>query len=309
MLEIKHFRLIEAIHRTGSISAAARELGYSQPALSQQLRQLERVVRTPVVHRVGRTSRLTQAGEILLTHGAQAISAAQRATAEIELVAGLQGGELRLTAFPSASATIVPLALADFTRAYPGVAVRLMESERQTAVEQLAAGEADIAVVGQYYTQGGQPAEVLGDWVWRTLLEEEVYVALPADHRAAAEAEVALGELAGERWIAGCEECRSNLTEAAAAVGFTPKVSFETDDYIALQRLSAAGLGVALIPQLMVQAARVDPHLVLRRTRPARRRRVSTLVTPSALRVPGIVQLQQALQVAGERVLGAHAEP
>lgn len=305
MLELKHFRLVEAIHRTGSLSAAARELGFSQPAVSQQLRQLERIVRTPVILRSGRRSRLTQAGEILLTHGAQAVAAAQRARSEIELISGLQGGELKLCAFPSASATIVPRALASFNEQFPGVAVRLLEGEAPVAIELLAAGEADIAVVGQYYTTGEPPAEVPAEWVWRTILEERVFVALPKGHRCAGREVVDIGELAAERWIAGCEECRRNLSDTAHGSGFTPRISFETDDYVALQRLSAAGLGVALIPELMVAAAHVDPDLVLRPFAPERARRVSTLVTPTALRVPGIVQLLNSLQLAGAQVVGS----
>ncbi|MFT3886700.1 MAG: LysR family transcriptional regulator [Arachnia sp.] len=302
MLELKHFRLIEAISRTGSVSGAARELGYSQPAASQQLRQLERIVRTPVIVRVGRRTRLTPAGEVLLAHGPQALSAAQRAMSEIELIAGLQGGELTLTAFPSASATIVPIALAEFRRRHPGVAVRLIEQEAHAAVRQLAAGDADLAVIGQFYSAGAAPTQVPADWVSRTILEEEVYVALPKDHPAAAEAAVALGDLAGEPWVAGCEECRANLIEAASVAGFTPRITLETDDYVALQRLAAAGLGVALISGLMLDAARADPGLALRPIRPARMRRISTVTTPTAMRVPGIAELLTCLQQAGTLV-------
>lgn len=302
MLELKHFRLVEAIHRTGSISAAARELGYSQPAASQQLRQLERIVRTPVISRSGRRTRLTQAGEVLLAHGPQALSAAQRSMSEIELIADLQGGELTLTAFPSASATIVPIALAEFSQRHPAVGVRLIEAEAPTAVDQLAAGDADIAVVGHFYTAGAPPTHAPADWVWRTVLEEEVYVALPKAHPAAARGRIALADLSGERWIAGCVECRANLLESAAVAGFSPRITLETDDYVALQRLAAAGLGVALISGLMLDAARADPSLALRPLRPRRLRRISTVATPTALRVPGIAELMGCLQRAGVTV-------
>ncbi|MBK7820284.1 MAG: LysR family transcriptional regulator [Tessaracoccus sp.] len=302
MLELKHFRLVEAIHRTGSVSGAARDLGYSQPAASQQLRQLERIVRTPVIIRVGRKTRLTQAGEVLLAHGPQALSAVQRAMSEIELIAGLQGGELTLTAFPSASATIVPIALAEFRRRHPRVAVRLIEQEAHAAVRQLASGDADLAVIGQFYSSGSELTEVPADWVTRTILEEEVFVALPKSHAAADQASVALSDLAGEAWVAGCEECRANLIEVAAVAGFTPRITLETDDYVALQRLAAAGLGVALISGLMLEAARADPGLALRPIRPRRRRRISTVTTPTAMRVPGIAELLMCLQQAGTLV-------
>lgn len=299
VIEIKHFLLVAAIERTGSISGAARELGYSQPAASQQLRQLERILRTPVVLRVGRSSRLTQAGEVLLLHGAQAIAAAKRALAEVGLIAGLQGGELTLAAFPSAAATVVPPALAMFAKRHPDVAVRLIESKAHSAIEQLTSGTADIAIVGHYYTRGTPPPQQPGDWVWRTIVDERVHVALPSHHSLAEVATVNLVDLMDERWIAGCEECRQGLLDAATEAGFAPQISFETDDYIALQKLSAAGLGVALIPQLMVSAARVASNLVLRPITPIRMRRINAVVPPATLRIPGVLNLLECLVEAG----------
>lgn len=298
MFEIRHFRLIDALHRTGTVSAAARELGYSQPAISQQIKQLEKEAATPLVLREGRRTRLTQAGEVFLHYGAQAIEAANRAKTEIDLIAGLRGGALTLAAFPSAAATIVPLALASFKARHPGVDVRLVEADAATAVADLRAGRIDVAVIAQFYSPGSPPRPAEEDWMWRTILEEDVYVALPEHHPAASSRVVALHDLADAPWIAGCEECRANLFEAASAAEFVPNIALETDDYVALQRLAALELGVALIPQLMVAAARVDPTLRFKAISPARLRRVSAVSTSTTLRIPGVAELLEALRDA-----------
>lgn len=302
MFEIRHFRLIDALHRTGTVSAAARELGYSQPAVSQQIKQLEREAATPLVLREGRRTRLTQAGEVFLHYGAQAIEAAIRAKIEIDLIAGLRGGALTLAAFPSAAATIVPLALASFKGDHPGIDVRLVEADAATAVADLRSGKIDVAVIAQFYSPGAPPRPAEDDWMWRTILEEDVYVALPEHHPAATAPVVALHDLADAPWIAGCQQCRTNLFDAAAAADFVPNIALETDDYVALQRLTALELGVALIPQLMLAAARVDPTLRFKHVSPARLRRVSTVSTPTTLRIPGVVQLLDVLRTAAATI-------
>lgn len=302
MLEIRHFRLIDAIHRAGSLSGAARLLGFSQPAVSQQLRQLERLAGTPVLTRVGRKSHLTEAGEVLLRHAHQVLEATERAQNEVDLIAGLHGGVLRLTVFPSAAATIIPIALAMLRQRHPDLTIRLMESDAKEALEALGSGQADVAVVGHFGVPGSPPPDD-GRWLFRTILEEHVMVALHADHDQGASKVVALRDLQSERWIAGCDECRSNLGAAAASAGFIPDVALETDDYVAVQRLAGLGLGVALIPELMVAAARVDPTLQFRPIDPPRIRRVSTVVTPSTLRVPGVLELCGALKDAAQAAI------
>lgn len=298
MVETRHFRLVVAIESTGSLTGAARELGISQPAASQQLRSLERQLGTPLTLRAGRRLRLTEAGEIVARHGRVAIEAAHRARTEVDLIAGLRGGVLRLTAFPSAAATLVPLALASLKRSCPDLTIRLLEAEAMTAMDQLRAGDADVALIGRYRSPGSVDDQIESPWVVRTVMDEMVLVALHGEHPLCAERVVALTDLAHEKWIAGCAQCRRNLEEAATGAAFSPDVAFETDDYVALQRLAGLGLGVSLIPELMVAAARVEPTLQFRPISPPRIRRVSMVVLPSALRVPGVSQLCQSIYEA-----------
>ena len=136
------------------------------------------------------------------------------------------------------------------------------------------------------------------DEVSTALLEENVYVALPRSHPASAQAQVTLNDLADDRWIAGCPSCRGNLVNSCEVAGFSPDIAFETDDYVALQRLVAAGLGVAMVTDIMLAAARPDSDLVLRRLSPAPLRTVRVVTSESLLRVPGVRQTIEALRMA-----------
>jgi molybdate transport repressor ModE-like protein len=299
VIELKHFRLLRAIAQQGTMSAAARELGYSQPAVTQQIQNLERSLRIPLLVRTRTGIRLTEAGELLLRHGASVLATVSLAQAEIEAVAGLRAGRVRIACFPSAAAMLLPRALGTMTAQHPGVSFTLAEMEPPRALEMLRRGECDIAVVYLYLTAGSDnPAalELEPEEIRTQLLEESVHVAMPQGHPAATGRWVDLRDLRDARWIAGCPECRGNLLEACASSGFEPDIAFETDDYVALQGLAAAGLGVALVPDLMLAAARREPQLVLRRLYPMSVRVVSAVSTSALMRMPGVAQTVAALR-------------
>ncbi|GAB2452715.1 molybdate transport repressor ModE-like protein [Conyzicola lurida] len=305
MIEIKHLRLLQALNVHGSMSAAARELGYSQSAVTQQIQLLERQLETPLLVRTRSGVRLTAAGEVLVRHGASVLASVALAEAEVDAVAGLRSGRVRISCFPSAAATILPRALGSVGRAHPGVSFTLIEAEPPKALELLRSGESDIAVIFEYATDGtvdGPRFPLQPDEVVTGLLDERVRVAMPADHPAAGEPWVTLENLRESRWIAGCPECRGNLLDACERSGFRPDVAFETDDYIALQGLASAGLGVALVTDLMLTAARPDPGLFLKDLAPRSHRVVSAVSTGSLLAVPGVRQTIDALQAAAAEV-------
>jgi molybdate transport repressor ModE-like protein len=310
MIEIKHLRLLQALSVHGSMSAAARELGYSQSAVTQQVQLLERSLQTPLLVRSQSGVRLTAAGDVLVRHGAGVLASVALAEAEVDAVAGLRSGRVRISCFPSAAATILPGALGAVARAHPGLSFTLIEAEPPKALELLRSGECDIAVIFEYST--GDPADgakfpLQGDEAATSLVSESVRVAMPADHPRAGDVSVSLGELRHSRWIAGCPECRGNLLDSCARSGFTPDVAFETDDYIALQGLASAGLGVALVSDLMLAAARPDPSLVLTELSPPLRREVFAVSTASLVRVPGVGQSIDALVAAARGIQLASA--
>lgn len=297
MFELRHLRLLCEIAQTGSYSAAARRLGYTQPAVSQQMRALEKAACTPLVVRVGRRMRLTEAGEALARRAEGILSSVAAAEDEVAGIAGLRAGRVRLVAFPSGSATLVPAAIAALTAAHPGIRVSLTEAEPPEAMGALRAGEADIALTFAYGDGNGGRADGEpgddGGLVEIPLLEDPLRAVLPAGHPLAVRAAIRIAELADAAWIAGCERCRGNLLRLCAEAGFAPDIAFATDDSVAVQSLVAAGLGVALAPGLVLTTCH-NPGTVTVPVEPEPRRGVSAMVWPDARTVPAVAAMLDA---------------
>jgi molybdate transport repressor ModE-like protein len=296
MLDATALRMVRAIAETGSFSGAARELGYSQPAVSQQIRRLERRVGTPLVVRSGRAVRLTEAGAALSRHAVSVLATLAAAEEEVAAIAGLRAGRVRMVAFPSSSASLVPHALAQLRASHPGLSVSFSEAEPPESLALVRAGECDVAVAFSYLgTDLGRGEDDLEGLVAVPLLSDPLKVALPAGHPLAALPVVALASLAEETWIAGCPRCRGHLLAACESVGFTPTVAYATDDYVAVQGLIAAGLGVALIPEMILRSVH-HPGIATRPVTPASTREVSAVTTPDLLRVPAVRACIEALK-------------
>ncbi|MCC8449728.1 MULTISPECIES: LysR family transcriptional regulator [Streptomyces] len=299
MIEARHLRVLRAVASTGSFSAAGRELGCTQPAVSQQMKALESSVGTPLLVRTGREMRLTQAGEALVRHAAGIIAGLTAAEEEVAAIAGLRAGRVRLVSFPSGSSTLVPTALAALRAAHPGTRVSLEEAEPPKSVELLREGDCDVALAFRY--EGAAGAEEWDDLVVRPLLTDRLVALVPEEHRLArTQGAVAIGELARESWIAGCPRCRGQLVEVCEGAGFTPRIDFATDDYPAVVGLVGAGLGVAVLPQLAVESVR--PRGVRTVTlEPAVRREIVALTLPDLAQVPAVRATLDELARAGAR--------
>ncbi|WKX19186.1 MULTISPECIES: LysR family transcriptional regulator [unclassified Streptomyces] len=299
MIEARHLRVLRAVASTGSFSAAGRELGCTQPAVSQQMKALESSVGTPLLVRTGREMRLTQAGEALVRHAAGIIAGLTAAEEEVAAIAGLRAGRVRLVSFPSGSSTLVPTALAALRAAHPGTRVFLEEAEPPKSVELLREGDCDVALAFRY--EGAAGAEEWDDLVVRPLLTDRLVALVPEGHRLARTAgAVAIGELARESWIAGCPRCRGQLVEVCEGAGFSPRIDFATDDYPAVVGLVGAGLGVAVLPQLAVESVR--PRGVRTVTLElAVRREIVALTLPDLAQVPAVSATLDELARAGTR--------
>jgi DNA-binding transcriptional LysR family regulator len=149
MLDVRKLAALREIAAHGSFSAAARRLSYSQSAISQQVAQLEREVGTLLIERRGRRIRLTPAGQVLAERAGPILRDLRAAEAELEAITGLRRGTLRLTAFASAAATVVPPAVARFRAGHPGVAIAMTIADSGAALSQVANGEADIAIINK----------------------------------------------------------------------------------------------------------------------------------------------------------------
>src|SRR3954447_2829319 len=147
MLDVRRMRVLREVARRGSFSAAADSLAYTQSAVSQQIAALEREAGTRLVERSARGVRLTDAGSALVRHTEAILARLGDAEAELEAIAGLRGGRVRLVTFPSAGATIVPRAIGCFRERHPGVEVVLELGEPEEGLAKLRSGECDVALV------------------------------------------------------------------------------------------------------------------------------------------------------------------
>jgi DNA-binding transcriptional LysR family regulator len=321
MLDVTRLRVLVAVARYGSVTAAARALNYAQPSVSHHLARLEAETGIKLIQRAGRGIRLTDAGRLLAERAAEVIGRLDAAENELAAYTGLRAGRLRLAAFPSALGTIVPAAAALLKGQQPGVDLRLTEAEPAEALRMLRAGYVDVALVFRYFPgapgpdavspenadgapasgdqagpggrvgQEGPPGrpggtgpagpgihaggigtggsvfgpagfagdddtgiditEGLREWL---ILDEPVHLVTSA--HAAEQPAADLSRYARHRWIAGCDRCRASLLRQCALAGFIPKIAFTTDDYVAVQALVAADLGVSTLPGLCLRAAR-----------------------------------------------------
>jgi len=296
-LDLHSIRIVRAIAEHGTISAAARALGYSQPAISQHLRRSEARLGTPLVIRSGRGVRLSEAGQVVARHAVAITSALDAASGDLAELVGLAAGTVRVAAFPTASSTLVPRLLGSMRQRHPGITVGYVEAEPPEAIAMLRDGAVDLAITFAYpgdRSDPHRPADVSLESV--PLFTEPVVLALPDRHALADRQQVALADLADERWIAGCPLCRGHLLAACEAVGVTPNIELETDNAIAVLTLVAAGLGVALLPQLALATAPVPPGATVRSTTPSSDRSIQLVVQNGSRRVPSIAATIELLE-------------
>ena len=294
MLDLRRLLVLRAVAHHGSLSAAARQLGYTQPAITHHIRRLEREVGTPLVARAGRGIRLTEAGQALAAHVDAVSARLAAAEEEVAAIAGLRAGRARLASFPSGSATLVPAALARLRASHPLVGVSLVEAEPPTSLALLRRGDCDLALSFEY---AGVASDEGADFTKVPLLADRLLAVLPAGHPLAQAGILGLDQLAEETWIAGCERCRDHLLRACAAAGFTPEIAFATDDYVAVQRLVAVGLGVALLPELVLGTVQL-PGVVATPLASAPERQILVVAPAAPQQPPAVAATLAALQAA-----------
>jgi DNA-binding transcriptional LysR family regulator len=310
-LDLHSVRIVRAIAEHGTISGAARALGYSQPAISQHLRRAETRLGVPLVIRAGRGVRLTEPGAVLARHAISISSALDAASGELSELVGLRTGTVRVAAFPTASSTIVPRLLSRLRETQPGLSVSYLEAEPPEAVGMLRGGLMDVAITFAYSGDRADPhreTETALDTV--PLFTEPVVLAMPDSHplagtgagEGAEDGEpVELARLTDDRWIAGCPLCRGHLLAACEAVGVTPQIALETDNALAVLHLVSAGLGVALLPRLALATIPLPPGVAIRSTVPSSDRSIQVVTQAGAKRVPSVqAVLSELLEIETE---------
>ncbi|SFB32179.1 DNA-binding transcriptional regulator, LysR family [Amycolatopsis marina] len=293
MLDVRRMQVLRAVVTSGSITAAARNLGYTPSAISQQLATLEREAGVTLLERVGRGVRPTPAGT-LLAEQVELVSEqlAKAETALSELKEG-RTGQLTIWYFATAGAALVPPAVAAVRSEFPGIrfSLRLFEDDPLSSVS---SGEVDVAIV--VLAQSGADVRNV-EFVH--LLDDPYRAVLPKGHRLARKRALDLADLADEPWI-GAEwphpgPCRDILLDACGAAGFAPDFAVEAEDYPTAQGFVAAGLGVTLLPELGLESP--HPGVVVRPVRrPAPVRSIQAAVSGHASGRPAVRALLDVMR-------------
>src|SRR3954451_20306271 len=301
MLDVKRLRILKEVADRGSFSAAAEALSYTQSAVSQQIAALEREAGSQLVTRGSRGIKLTEAGEALVRHAGAILTRLADSEAELEAIAGLGGGRRCVAAFPTVGATLVPLAIANFRERHPDIELTVRQLEPEDSLPLLKCGEIDIAL-----TIEPSPPEQTDGLDCSFLLDDPMFVALPLNHPLANKARVRMKDLAQEACIGPTDSCSCGalVRNHCIRMGFEPQITFESDDYMAIQGLIAADVGVALIPSLALTTVRDD--IVIRDLgTEAPVRQIAAATLPGAQRSPAA---RAMLDVLGE-VATQYAKP
>ena len=304
MFDVKQLRVLKAVAEHGSFSAAADALSYSQPAISQQIAALEKRAATTLVDRGSRGVRLTDAGRALVEHAEVVLARLAAAEAELDAIAGIRGGRVRLASFPTAGASLLPPAVAVFTDRYPDVELSFVEQEPEEAAQMLRAAELEIAIVFEYGdVSQSEFARLFEGIELHHLVDDPMYLALPREHSLARKQRVRLEDFADETWIQETDAhswCGGFHAACCEAAGFDPKVGFQSDDYNVVQGLIAAGVGISLVPGLALTNVRED--IAIRSLGPrAPARRIAAATLSGRYRSPAVEAMLEILTDVAER--------
>ncbi len=299
MLNVQRLRVLREVLAQGSFSEAASALNYTQSAVSQAIATLEAEAGVPLLERDRRGVRPTSAGERLNEHAVRILTQLDAAEAELGAIAGVKGGELRMASFPTAGATLMPLAIAAFRSAHPDVALSLVEGEPEELMPRLRDGEFDLGLIFEFEGTGelGPGLRAL------PLFEDPMRLALPKSHRLAGKERITLSDLSDDAWVQTSEAsaCARHVVRICRVAGFEPRVSFESDDYLTVQGLVAAGVGVALIPDLALSQA-VSYDIAVRELHPnGPVRHVVAATRGAAVSLPAAAAMLDILQDTGRR--------
>jgi len=293
-MDLLQLRVLREVARCGSISAAAEALAYSQPAVSRQLAALERSVGRPLVERTARGTRLTGLGEVLLRRAETILAELDAARADLSRLETPDDRPVRLLAFATAIASFVPTAVADVRRRLPAAPIELrLSGDAHGSTAALRGDRLDVWLVNA----GARDLRAVRAHLVR---RDPFWCCLPLDHPAAERPFVPIAALSEEPFVLTADSLcadRALVLDACEGAGFRPRVGAYCDDPATTQGLVAAGVGVALLPEMALPHRRDD--VVLRPLGAPLHRRVVALVPRDAPPRPGREELVAALRAAG----------
>ena len=300
MLDLRRLAAFHAVAAHGSFSAAALALNFTQSVVSHHVAQLEKELGVTLVERGRRPIRLTPAGERLHAHAGAILGATRAAEQDLRAVAGLESGTLRVGAFLTACTTFIPAALGLFAEGHPSIDVRLEQLEPPVALPRLITGELDLAVAWDF----AEPDPRLER---AALLDDHYRIVVPPGHRLAKRRSVRVKDLEGERLngpraVGAGIQYRTMLEELCAREGFSPDIRHVVTDVTVARAFVAAGLSVAMMPELSIPHPR--PDVVVKPLRDVAPFRTVHAMWMRGRRVPSLAPMVAALREAAVRMFG-----
>jgi DNA-binding transcriptional LysR family regulator len=293
MLDVRQLEVLAEIARTGSYTAAASSLGFTQPAVSYQMRRLQQSVGTPLFTRVGRGLQLTPTGESLVRHADTIFSVLRAADQDIASLVARGGGLVRMVAFQSSCLTLLPQVITSLAAGHPDVRVTVTQAEPVEARRLIRTGEGDLGLLCNWENEDTPEGE--SAMLRVPLMTDRRCVVMREDHPLADRPAIGLDELADQRWV--MESHRDRFAAACTSAGFQPQISATVDDAHAIQALVAAGLGITLMGEMALRGP-VVPSLVHRPLRDWPLRRTYALLWPDMADVAAVATVLRAIRAA-----------
>ncbi|MFD7206165.1 LysR family transcriptional regulator [Streptomyces sp. NPDC059893] len=260
MLNVRRLLLLAEVAERGSLTAAAEALSMTTSAASQQMSLLEREAGQPLIERLPRGARTTAAGAALAERGRAIRRELQAAEADLEAFGHLDRGVVTLGSFPTASASLLPLALTRFRRAHPQVRTVVRAGVLAQLREMLHTGEVELSLLWDYDWNRVDDDQL----ILTPLLEDPTVLVVPTSSPLVSSDHVRLSDLADQEWIIRAQNhpVADVLRRACRQAGFEPRIAYASHDYQEAQAMVAAGLGLALAPRLALTNRRSDVRLL-----------------------------------------------
>lgn len=255
-MELRQLRYFVAVAHARHFTQAAEQLSIAQPALSQQIRQLERELGIALFERTSRQVQLTSAGEALLARAERILAEVEWARLEMQQYGGLERGRVVIGALQSLEAFRFPALLARFHARYPGIEIVLREEATERLVALLNAGQLDLTIV--QVIDDSWPLDLnASSIVTEKLLTEELVLVVAPGHVMASRQSVSMEELRNEPFISfkPGSGLRHTIMQRSLAAGFMPRILFESGELATIRLLVAEGLGISILPRSVAEAA------------------------------------------------------
>lgn len=262
-MELRQLRYFVAVAHKRHFTQAAEQLNVAQPALSQQIRQLERELGVPLFERTSRQVHLTSAGEALLVRAERILAEVEWVQMEMQEYSGLIRGRIVIGALQSLEAFRFPALLARFHIRYPGIEIILREEATERLLALLNTGQLDLTII--QIIDNSWPLELTtAPIVTEKLLTEELVLVVAPDHALAHHQNIAVEELRNEAFISfkSGSGLRHAITQRSLTAGFTPRILLESGELGTIRSLVAEGLGISVLPRSVAEAAGKDVAIV-----------------------------------------------